>query len=146
MRGSHALATREPGVVKSCQIKAARLSILRSLSRKGKVLIRVFPSLPVTKKSVGVRMGKGKGPVSHWVSYVEPGQLLFEVDDIPEALAQQALSRAAFKFGLRTKIIKRDDSWVPSWDSVSLPGGRTKPKPMFWAKKHLREGKLDTRS
>ena len=147
LQGTHALVAREPGIVKAVQIKSARLVIARTMSRRGKLWIRTFPDLPVTGKSVGVRMGKGKGAVKYWVSYVRAGQLLFEVDGVQEALAEQALSKATYKFGIKTRVVKKGDPWLPSEKvSQGLPGGRVKPKPMFWCRKHLRKGKLDTRA
>ena len=147
LQGSHALVAREPGVIKAAQIKSARLVIARTITRRGKLWIRIFPDLPVTGKAVGVRMGKGKGTVKYWVSYVRAGQLLFEVDDTQETLAEQALSKAMYKFGIKTKVVKKGDPWLPSENvSARLPGGRVKPKPMFWAKKQIRKGKLDTRA
>lgn len=147
LQGTHALVAREPGIVTAAQIKSARLVIARTISRRGKLWIRTFPDMPVTGKSVGVRMGKGKGTVKYWVSYVRAGQLLFEIDGVQETLADQALSKATYKFGIKTKVVMKGDPWLPS-DKVSqgLPGGRMKPKPMFWCKKHFRKGKLDTRA
>ena len=89
------------------QIEACRVAINRYFQRRGKVWIRVFPDKSVSKKPAEVRMGKGKGGVSHYVAVVRPGRVLFEVGNVPRELAQEALRRASSKLGIRTRFVER---------------------------------------
>ena len=81
----------------------------RAMKRQGRVWIRIFPDVPVSKKPAEVRMGKGKGAVEYWVVRVKPGRVMFEVDGISEELAREALSLAAFKLPVKTKFITRKE-------------------------------------
>lgn len=93
--------------ITNIQIEACRVSINRSMKRKGKVWIRIFPDKPITKKPLEVRMGKGKGAVEEWVAVVKPGCMLFEVDGVPESVAREALRLASNKLPIRTRFVQR---------------------------------------
>ena len=105
--GDFGMQTLERGRITNTQIEACRIAINRFFQRKGKVWIRIFPDKPVTKKPAEVRMGKGKGSVDKWVAVVRPGRVLFEVANVPKEIAQQALSRAAAKLGIKTRFVER---------------------------------------
>lgn len=105
--GEYGIQVLDRGWITDKQIEAARVAINRYLQRRGKVWIRIFPDKPVTKKPAEVRMGKGKGGVSHWVAVVRPGRILFEVGDVPKEMAQDALRRAAAKLPLKTRFVER---------------------------------------
>ena len=89
------------------QIEAARRAMTRHVKRQGKIWIRVFPDKPITKKPLEVRMGKGKGSVEYWIAQVKPGQMLFEMRGVDEAIAREAFQLAAAKLPVSTTIIKR---------------------------------------
>ena len=89
------------------QIEAARRALTRFMKRAGRVWIRIFPDVPVSKKPIEVRMGKGKGTPELWVVRVKPGRILFEVDGIPLAVAREALGLAAAKLPVKTRFIER---------------------------------------
>jgi large subunit ribosomal protein L16 len=89
------------------QIEAARVAINRSIKRRGKVWIRIFPQKSFTKKPLETRMGKGKGPLESWVAVIRPGNILFEVDGVNEMIARECLRLAASKLPIRTKFISR---------------------------------------
>lgn len=93
--------------ITNIQIEACRVAINRSLKRKGKIWIRIFPDKPTTKKPLETRMGKGKGGVEDWVAVVKPGRMLFEVDGVPESQAREALRLAATKLPIRTRFVQR---------------------------------------
>ena len=97
----------EPGRVSARQIEAARRAITRHLKRVGRVWIRIFPDVPVSKKPAEVRMGKGKGSVELWVCRVKPGRIMFEIDGVPEGLAAEAIARGAAKLPLGTRFVRR---------------------------------------
>jgi len=103
--GTFGLKALESGCISARQIEAARQAITRKTKRIGKVWIRIFPDLPITSKPIEVRMGKGKGNVSHWVSRIAGGSLLFEVDGVPEKLALAALKTGAGKLPVKTMVI-----------------------------------------
>jgi large subunit ribosomal protein L16 len=105
--GDFGLQSMGRGLVNNSQIEAARIAINRHLNRKGKVWIRFFPDVPVTRKPLEVRMGKGKGNVDHWAAKVRPGRVLFEVSGCSENMAREALCRAAAKLSVKTKFITR---------------------------------------
>ena len=102
--GQIALVALEPVWLQARHIEAARVAINRKLERKGKVWLRVFPDKPITKKPSEVRMGKGKGSPEFWAANIKPGVILFEVGDIDIKLAEEALTLAAAKLPIRTKI------------------------------------------
>jgi large subunit ribosomal protein L16 len=106
--GEFGLQSLGRGWVTNRQIEACRVSINRHLKRKGKVWIRVFPHKPVTARPPETRMGKGKGPVEHWVAVVRPGAMLFEVAGVSESSAKDAMRRASNKLGIRCRFVIRD--------------------------------------
>ena len=105
--GQYGLKSQEPERVTARQIEAARRAITREMKRAGRVWIRVFPDLPVSKKPTEVRMGKGKGSVEFWAARVKPGRILFELDGVAGPLAAEAFSRAAMKLPIKTKVVAR---------------------------------------
>jgi large subunit ribosomal protein L16 len=105
--GEYGLKAMQPERVTARQIEAARRAISRHVKRVGRMWIRVFPDLPVTKKPAEVRMGSGKGSVEFWACRVEPGRILFEVDGIDEKTAREAFDRAAAKLPIKTKFVAR---------------------------------------
>lgn len=106
--GSYGLKSLEPARITAAQIEAARRTITRCMRRIGKVWIRIFPDLPVTNKPAEVRMGGGKGSVEFWAARVYPGTIMFEMDGVSEQVARQALSLAAAKLPVLTKIVIRE--------------------------------------
>ena len=105
--GSHGLQALEPERVTSRQIEAARVALTRQMQRKGRVWLRIFPNIPVSKKPIEVRMGKGKGSPEFYACRVKPGRILFEVDGVSEQIAKEALYKASAKLPIKTKTIKR---------------------------------------
>src|ERR1041384_4726358 len=105
--GAYGLKAVEPGRITARQIEAARRAITRHMKRVGKVWIRVFPDVPVSKKPAEVRMGSGKGAPEFWVARVKPGRILFELDGVPGYLAKTAFERAAEKLPIKTKVVAR---------------------------------------
>lgn len=107
--GSFALKSLEQVWMTTRQIEAARVAMNRYMKREGQVWIRVFPDKPITKKPAEVRMGKGKGAPEYWAAVVTPGRILFEIDGVPLAIAQEALRLAAQKLPVKTKFMVRRD-------------------------------------
>ena len=105
--GAFGLKALQPERIISKQIEAARVASTRHMKRQGKVWTRMFPNIPVSKKPVEVRMGKGKGSPEYWACRVKPGRILFEVDGVPEDIAKIALYKASSKLPIKTKFIKR---------------------------------------
>ena len=105
--GSYGLKAIQPDRVISKQIEAARVALTRHMKRQGRVWTRMFPNIPVSKKPVEVRMGKGKGSPEYYACRVKPGRIIFEVDGIDEATARVALYKASAKLPIKTKFIKR---------------------------------------
>ena len=105
--GSFGLKAMEPERVTSRQIEAARKAITRYLKRAGRMWIRIFPDVPVSKKPAEVRMGKGKGTPEFWVCRVKPGKIMFELDGVTEESAKEAFSLAAAKLPLETKFVRK---------------------------------------
>jgi len=105
--GEFGLKAVDRGRITSRQIEAARRAMTRHVKRGGKIWIRIFPDVPVTKKPIEVRMGKGKGGVEYWVSKVQPGRVLYEMEGVPEAVAREAMRRAAAKLPVRTVFVNR---------------------------------------
>lgn len=105
--GQFGLKALEPNRVNAREIEAARRAITREMKRQGRVWIRIFPDLPVSKKPIEVRMGKGKGAPEFWAARVAPGRIMFEVDGVPEAVARESLRLGAAKLSVRTKIVAR---------------------------------------
>ena len=105
--GSIGLKAMGPNRITARQIEAARRAITRHIRRQGKVFIRIFPDVPVTKKPLEVRQGKGKGSVEYWACRVKPGRIMFELDGVPTELAREALALASEKLPIKTKIVTR---------------------------------------
>ena len=105
--GTFALQASDRGYITTRQIEAARRVITRTLKRGGKTWIRIFPDKPITKRPAETRMGKGKGAVDTWVAKIIPGRVLYEIDGVPEEIANDALRLASYKLSIKTKIIKR---------------------------------------
>jgi large subunit ribosomal protein L16 len=97
----------EPERVTARQIEAARRAITREMKRQGRVWIRIFPDVPVSKKPIEVRMGKGKGAPEFWAARVAPGRIVFEIDGVAEDIAREALRLGAAKLPIRTRFIQR---------------------------------------
>ena len=105
--GSFGMKALQPERITARQIEAARRAITRHIKRQGRVWIRIFPDVPVTKKPTEVRMGKGKGSVEFWAAKVKPGRIMFELDGVTEALAREALELGDAKLPIRTKFVTR---------------------------------------
>ena len=105
--GEYGLKAMEPERLSARQIEAARRAMTRHMKRAGRVWIRIFPDVPVTKKPLEVRMGKGKGAIEGWVAVVRPGRILFEMDGVPEKMAVECLRLAATKSPIRTMFVRR---------------------------------------
>ena len=105
--GAFGLKALQPERIISKQIEAARVALTRHMKRQGKVWTRMFPNIPVSKKPVEVRMGKGKGSPEYWACRIKPGRILFEVDGVSEDVAKIALYKASSKLPIKTKFIKR---------------------------------------
>jgi len=105
--GEYGLQALEPSWVTTRQIEAARVALTHFIKRGGKIWVRIFPDKPVTKKPLETRMGKGKGAPEIWVAVVKPGRMLFELAGVSEAMAQEAMDRAARKLPLKTKFVQR---------------------------------------
>ncbi len=105
--GSHGLKAVEPERLTARQIEAARRAITRHMKRAGRVWIRIFPDLPVSKKPAEVRMGSGKGSPELWVARVKPGRIMFELDGVTDEIAREALELGAAKLPIKTRIVKR---------------------------------------
>ncbi|MBX9929505.1 MAG: 50S ribosomal protein L16 [Gemmatimonadaceae bacterium] len=108
--GTYGLQALEPGWVTARQIEASRVALTRHIKRGGKVWIRIFPDKPVTKKPAETRMGKGKGSPELWVAVVRPGRVMFEIEGVEQKVAHQALTLAAAKLGVKTKIVAREEA------------------------------------
>ena len=105
--GAYGLKALSPDRITARQIEAARRTVMRHLKRQGKLWIRIFPDVPVSKKPLEVRQGKGKGSPEFWAARVKPGRVMFELDGTTETLAREALALAASKLPIKTKFIKR---------------------------------------
>lgn len=105
--GTYALKSLSARWVSSRQIEAARRAMTRYMQRGGKIWIRIFPNRPVTRKGSEVPMGKGKGAVDHYVAYVKPGTIIFEMEGVTEEVAQEAMRLASHKLAVKTKFIKK---------------------------------------
>lgn len=105
--GSYGLKAVEPARVTARQIEAARRAITRHMKRVGKVWIRIFPDVPVSRKPAEVRMGSGKGTPEYWVARVHPGRIMFEVDGVSKTIAQEAFALAAAKLPIKTRLVSR---------------------------------------
>lgn len=106
--GDFGIASCESGKLTSRQIEAARIAINRTVKRGGKLVIRIFPHKPITKRPAEVRMGKGKGAVEYYVAPVKDGTVLYEISGITEELAREAFRRAGHKLPIKTKFVRRE--------------------------------------
>lgn len=107
--GDFGLQVLETGWIKTRQIEAGRIAMTRFIKRGGKVWIRIFPDKPLTKKPLETRMGKGKGSPEDWVAPVRAGRIIFEMEGVNNEVAREALTLAAHKLGLKTKIVMRSN-------------------------------------
>jgi large subunit ribosomal protein L16 len=105
--GDFGLVALEPGWISDRQIEAARVAMTRHIRRGGKVWINIFPDKPVTKKAAETRMGSGKGNPESWVAVVKPGRVMFELSGVSEAVAREAIMRAAHKLPVKSKFVTR---------------------------------------
>jgi large subunit ribosomal protein L16 len=105
--GEYALKATDRGRMTSRQIEAARRTITRHVKRGGKLWIRVFPDVPVTKKPIEVRQGKGKGNVEYWIAQIQPGRVLYEIEGVTEEIAREAFKLAAAKLPFKTTFVAR---------------------------------------
>lgn len=105
--GSFALKALEPERITARQIEATRRAITRVMRRQGRVWIRIFPDVPVSKKPAEVRMGSGKGATEYWMVRVKPGRIMFEIEGVSEQIARDAFALAASKLPLKTKFVAR---------------------------------------
>jgi large subunit ribosomal protein L16 len=105
--GAFGLKALEPNRITAREIEAARRTITRHLKRVGRVWIRVFPDVPVSKKPAEVRMGSGKGTPELWVARIKPGRILFEIDGVTRQIAEEAFTLAAAKLSIRTRVVTR---------------------------------------
>jgi large subunit ribosomal protein L16 len=105
--GAYGLKATSPERVTARQIEAARRAITRHMKRAGRVWVRIFPDVPVSKKPAEVRQGKGKGSVEFWAARVKPGRIMFEVDGVPLDIAKRALELAAQKLPVGTRFVTR---------------------------------------
>ena len=107
--GEYGLQAMEPAWITSNQIEAARIAMTRHIKRGGKVWIKIFPDKPVTAKPAETRMGSGKGSPEYWVAVVKPGRVMFEIGEVPEATAREALRLAAHKLPIKCKFVTKED-------------------------------------
>lgn len=107
--GEFGLKALEPERITARQIEAARKTITRYMKRAGKLWIRIFPDVPVSKKPLEVRQGKGKGAVEFWAARVKAGRVMFELGGVDESVARGAFELAAAKLPIKTKFVKRID-------------------------------------
>ena len=105
--GEYALKSTDRGRMTARQIEAARRTITRYVKRGGKLGIRVFPDVPITKKPIEVRQGKGKGNVEYWIAQVQPGRILYEIEGVTEEVAREAFKLAAAKLPFKTAFVAR---------------------------------------
>ncbi|MXN64065.1 50S ribosomal protein L16 [Rhizobiales bacterium] len=105
--GAYGLKAVEPERITARQIEAARRALTRHMKRAGRVWIRIFPDVPVSKKPTEVRMGKGKGSPEYWACRVKPGRIMFEIDGVPEETAREAMRLAAAKLPIKCRFVQR---------------------------------------
>ena len=106
--GEFGLQSLEPAWISNRQIESARVAMTRHIKRGGKVWIRIFPDKPITQKTAETRMGKGKGNPEKWVAVVKPGRIMFELEGVPQDVAQRAMQLAAAKLPIKTRFVVRD--------------------------------------
>lgn len=105
--GVYGLKALEPARITARQIESARRAMTRHIKRAGRVWIRIFPDVPVSKKPAEVRMGKGKGSVEFWAARVKPGRIMFELEGVTPELAEKALQLASAKLPIKTRFVQR---------------------------------------
>ena len=105
--GDFGLQALETSYITGRQIEAARITITRTMQRKGKVWINIFPHKPITKKPAEVRMGSGKGAVEYYVAVAKPGRIIFEISGVSEDVAREAMRKAGHKLPINTKFVMR---------------------------------------
>ena len=105
--GEYGLKSTDRGRMTARQIEAARRTITRYVKRGGKLWIRVFPDVPITKKPIEVRQGKGKGNVEYWIAQIQPGRMLYEIEGVSEDIAREAFKLAAAKLPFKTAFVAR---------------------------------------
>ncbi len=106
--GDYGLQAKEGGYVSARQIEAARIAMTRYMKRGGKVWINIFPHLARTMKPLETRQGKGKGDVNEWVAVVKTGKIMFEISEVSEEIAREALRLASHKLSIKTKFVKKE--------------------------------------
>jgi len=106
--GEYGLQSLAGGWMTANQIEAVRVAVTRHIKRKGKIWIRIFPHKPVSKKPAETRMGKGKGAPEFWVAVIKPGQILYEMEGVPESLAREAMRLGAFKLPFPCRFVARE--------------------------------------
>ena len=106
--GEYGIQATTGGWITGNQIEAARVAMTRYIKRNGQVWIKIFPDKPITSKGIGTRMGKGKGAVTYWVAVVKPGRVMFEIADVSEETAREALRLAGNKLSVKTKFVKKE--------------------------------------
>ena len=107
--GEYGLQAKSGAWITNNQIEAARVAMTRYMKRGGKVYINIFPHMPLTKKPLGTRQGKGKGNVEEWVAVVKTGKIMFEVKEVTEDIAREALRLASHKLPIKTKFVKKEN-------------------------------------
>ncbi|MFK7800333.1 MAG: 50S ribosomal protein L16 [Anaerolineae bacterium] len=108
INGEYGIQATSVGWITARQIESMRRVVVRHMKRRGRYWIRIFPDKPVTAKAAETRMGKGKGSVDRWVAVVKPGRILFEVADVPEEVAREAMRLAGYKLPIRTQIVAKE--------------------------------------
>ena len=108
--GEFGLMAMEGAWITANQIEAARVAMTRYMKRGGKVYINIFPHMPLTKKPLGTRQGKGKGNVEEWVAVVKTGKIMFEVKEVNEETAREALRLASHKLPIKTKFVAKEEN------------------------------------
>ena len=106
--GEYGLMAKEGAWITANQIEAARIAMTRYVKRGGKVWINIFPNLSLTKKPLETRQGKGKGNPEVWVAVVKEGKIMFEIADVSEEVAREALRLASHKLPIKTKFVKKE--------------------------------------
>ena len=106
----YGLMAKEGAWITANQIEAARVAMTRYMKRGGKIWINIFPHMPLTKKPLGTRQGKGKGNVEEWVAVVKEGKIMFEVADVEESVAREALRLASHKLPIKTKFVTKEEN------------------------------------
>ena len=109
-KGEYGLMAKEGAWITANQIEAARVAKTRYMKRGGKIWINIFPHMPLTKKPLGTRQGKGKGNVEEWVAVVKEGKIMFEVADVEESVAREALRLASHKLPIKTKFVTKEEN------------------------------------